>query len=535
MTSERDWPWKGQIYEVLPERQAQIPLMRNIPGLTKDEIYFLMGIVSLASANPEHRTDQQQLQKYLEANSKPLAPATIKIKVLTLFELGLFERYEIPRLKTRPAVVFQLRDIAELLHSQKLLDRESSLNRPQPSFTSRTIIPDDPTVLIEGSDEHKHAYSRKINHVILRRCSSDPAHLGKKVPIILPGYKETVFVVQRVASGIPPMDGTEDRLQQALLTMFKEHLMKIRMLHPSLQTGNIKNEWLLDMREVCRSMKLKPSSGNITVQAKRLYQLRHNTFEIHFDPAGAAAKALNLLRGEGLPEYYKDEREGTLHSLTNDRMDQFFLSMLEPIRDEIVWSVNQQSLALEDKNKEERKDTFNASSIDDRDLTHDSTGKLYRFYRVSFHPLVYQECLDDALGQLHKQPPSLLEEERVVARLLVYLAQRVIGKTRERPFEASWQDIATEIQPLQDNQKLVFQGMEKVFKAENPDWSTSEASKAALHGYIFETLIPPGKQRRRAQWKLRIWRDTNHSYTGDFGPSAVARFLSDAKKTVGLS
>lgn len=533
MTTE--WPWRGQIYEVPAPRLHQLPLLRNIPGLSEDELYFLMGIISLAAANADHRTDQTQLQAYLEANNRSLATATIKIRALTLHELGIFERYELPRPKTRPAAVFQLRDIAELLHSDKLLAREQSLNRPQPSFNGRTIVPaEDPNLLIEGSDEHKHAYSRKINHVILRRCSSDPAHLGRKIPIVLPGYKETVFVVQRVASGIPPMDGSEDRLQQALLTMFKEHLVKLRMQLPNLQMGDIKNEWLIDMREVCRSMKLRPSSGNIVVQAKRLYQLRYNTFEIHFDPEGAAAKALNLLKGDGMPEYYKDEQDGTLHKLTNDRMDQFFLSMLEPVRDDIIWSSNQQTLALEDK-RQETKESFNASSIDDRDLIYDRSGRLYRFYRVSFHPLVFQECLDDALGQLHKQPPSLLEEERVVARLLVYLAQRVIGKSRERPFEATWRDIATEIQPLQSNQKLVFQQMEKVFRAQNSDWKPGEDAGSALHGYIFETLVPAGKQRRRAQWKLRISRDTNHPYTGDTGPAAVARYLAEAKRSVGIS
>lgn len=532
MTAE--WPWNGQIYEVPQAREGQISLMRNIPGLTDDERYFLLGIVALTSSNPDRRTDQANLQAYLEANGRPLATATIKIRVLTLHEFGIFTRYELPRPKTRNAVVYQLADIAELMQSEKLLAREASFNRPAPTFNGRTIVPDEPHLLIEGSDDHKHAYSRKINHVILRRCSADPTHLGKKVPIVLPGYKETVFVTQRVASGIPPMDGTEDRLQQALLTMFKEHLIKFRVLHPDLQPSDIKNEWMLDMREVCRSMKLRPSSGNIVVQAKRLYQLRYNTFEIHFDPAGAAAKALNLLRNEGLPEFYKDEHEGTLHALSNDRIDQYFLSLLEPVRDEIVWSANQQALALEDKTKPS--DTFNGASIDDRDLIYDRNGRLYRFYRVSFHPLVFQECLDDALGQLHKQPPSLLEEERVVARLLVYLAQRVIGKTRERPFEASWGDIATEVQPLQENQKLVFQQMEKVFKTENPAWNTGEDGSliAALHGYHFETIIPPGKQRRRAQWKLKISRDQNHPYNGDTGPAAVARYLTEAKRAAGL-
>lgn len=530
-----DWPWSGQIYEVPEPRLEQLALMRNIPGLTEDERYFLLGIVSLAASNPERRTDQSKIQAYLNANNKPLAPATIKLRVLHLHDLGIFNRYEIPRPKTRNAVVFQLEDLAKLLQSEKLVAREATLNRPQAAFNGRTIVPDEPHLLLEGSDDHKHAYSRKINHVILRRCSADPTHLGKKIPIVLPGYKETVFVTQRVASGIPPMDGTEDRLQQALLTMFKEHLIKYRMLNPHLQPHDIKNEWLLDMREVCRSMKLRPSSGNIVVQAKRLYQLRYNTFEIHFDPAGAAAKALNLLRGEGLPEFFKDEREGTLHQLHNDRIDQYFLSLLEPVRDEIVWSADQQALALEDKSSQE---SVNPTSIDDRDLIYDRGGRLYRFYRVSFHPLVFQECLDDALGQLHKQPPSLLEEERVVARLLVYLAQRVIGKTRDRPFEASWGDIATELQPLQDNQKLVFQQMEKVFKAENPHWKPSDDEsgglEANLHGYIFETIIPPGKQRRRRQWKLRISRDQNHPYNGDTGPAAVARYLADARRAAGL-
>jgi|DeeseametaMP1492_FD_k123_4787_2 hypothetical protein len=528
------WPYTGQVYEVPRERAEQIPLLRHVKGLSEIEYYMILGMINLSATSDENRTDQKSLKKYLQGNDRPLADATIKLKVISLFESGVFERYEVPRPKTRPAVVYKLRDIAELVQSDTLHQRESELTKPKPAFDGRTIIPED-AVLLEGNDDHEHAYSRKVNHIIMRRCSGDPTHLGKKIPIVLPGMGETVHVIQRTASGIPPMDGSQDRLQQVLLTMFKEHLAKFRTQRPDIDASQIENEWLIDMREVCRSMKLVPSSGNILVQAKKLYQLRYNTFEIHFDPDGQAAKAFNFLAADKLKAVYHDETENTLHSLTNERIDQYFLGRLEPIRDEIVWAENQKALEFGEEKSTKQHNTF---SIDDKDLYYDATGRLFRFYRVSFHHLVFKECLNDALGQIHKQPPSILEEDRPIARHLVYLAQRIIGKFRDRPFEANWGDIAEEIQPLQDNQKLVFQGMEKVFKSElakaGETWKpqAGETQVISLHGYLFETYVPGGKQRKRAKWKLKIARDVNHPYVGNSGPAAYAAQMASIKASL---
>ena len=97
------WPYTGQVYEVPRERAEQIPLLRHVKGLSEIEYYMILGMINLSATSDENRTDQKSLKKYLQGNDRPLADATIKLKVISLFESGVFERYEVPRPKTRPA------------------------------------------------------------------------------------------------------------------------------------------------------------------------------------------------------------------------------------------------------------------------------------------------------------------------------------------------------------------------------------------------------------------------------------------------
>lgn len=536
---------RGQIYEIPEIRDVFLGLLRLIPGLTDDERYLLGAIIGIATSTADRLTDQFTVAEFIVLQGKKLSPSTVKVKILKLYELGLFTRREIKCTNRRPMVVFTLSDLNEMMTNPKLATRQQEISSQNLEPLKQSLINKDDMndELLPGNDDFKHAYSRKINHVILRRCSSDPEHLGKRIPITLPGYAETVHVIQRTASGIPPMDGSEDRLQQALLTMFKEQIKKKKIESPHILLSEIKNSWLIDLREVCKSMKLKASTGNMSVQAKRLFQLRYNTFEILFNPGGTAAAQLNL-RENNEKELYLDHKEQTLHALHSERVDQYFLSKLEPVRDEIIWGNEQSELPLLEQSS---KEPYIASEPDE--IIYDERGRLFRFYRISFHDRVFQECIDDALGQIHMQPPTLLEEERIIARLLVYLAQRIFGKSRTHPFEATWGEIAQEIQPLKEI-KLVFEGMQKVFSDdyvklfEDDKWKPARVDQddehrcvVALHGYCFETIIPKGLDKKRRQWRLRVWRDRYHDYTGDAGPAAKARALSamqEAKKLAGV-
>ena len=529
MTDENQWPWQGQVYEVPVERDSQLALIKNVPGIMDEEKYLIQGMIALSVSNEYRRTDQSSLKSYLEKNNRPASDTKIKTMVLTLHELGVFDRYEVPRAKYRPAVVFRLNDIGVLTFCEKLLQRDKELANPKLEREVSSIIPEKLGNILTGNDDRQHSYTRKANHIILRRCSSDPDFLGKKVPIPLEGMSETVQVVQRTASGIPPMDGSEDRIQQAILTMFKEDLMEFARKNPDVPVEEYKNMWTIDMRKCCRAMNLKPSSANIANHAPCLFQLRYNTFEIHFDPNGKAAQAFNL-NDPDHRQHVQDAETQVIHQLSRDRIDQFFFSFLEPLRDDIVYSPDQKSLL---PTPDVQEIPIEQRSTDD-ELIRDAKGRLYRFYRVSFHPIIFKECLDDALGQMHKQPPSMLEEGNVIARLLTYLAQRIFTKSRTTPFEATWGDIVQEIRPL-DSQKSVFARIETVFKRElekqDLQWDPHTSPTINLHGYNFRVIVPKGKKRKKESWRMLMWRDRNHPYTGDEGPAAKAR-IAEARRAI---
>lgn len=540
---------RGQVYRLDPEITYKLDAVSDLRGLTLEEKNLIVTIITLARGNPGSITDQREVADDL-ANSKskyrPLAFETIKSKILKLADLGLFSRSEAKRAKARPVVIYTLNNLRDALMSDALIARESEL-KPTKLIPLKQALADESEInLLPGRDDFKHAYSRKINHVILRRCSPDLEHLGKAVKIDLPGYGESVHVVQRTATGIPPMDGSEDRLQQALLTMFKEKVKKERIQNP---LAELKNSWVIDLRDVCKSMQLKPSTGNMAIQAKRLFQLRHNTFEIHFTSGGTAAAHLNLNGKER--EYYLDREESTVHALHSERVDQYFLAKLEPLRDEIVWGTGQAQLPLDvSAEKQKAADKRKIIDVSVEDLIYDDGGRLFRFYRISFHDIVFAECINDALGQIHMQPPTLLTEERLVARLLVYLAQRIFGKNRSNPFEATWGDIAEEIAPLR-NPKHIFEAMTRTFEQDyvplsecdkwQPDCFETEDSRSrsvvGMHGYVYQTLTPRGAEKKRRNWILRIWRDKSHPYTGDSGPAAKAialQAMTEAKSKLGL-
>jgi hypothetical protein len=543
LQQEEHWPWVGLIFEVQPHRQKQIKLLGDIDGLSDDERYFLRAICFLSSDSGYNRCDQVGIESYLAENNKKSSLSLIKKRAREFHNLELFERYETPRPNNRPAVVYALADLTKVLASpsKALLAKIEESEYETVLYGKRSLNVDDPLQFIEGQDVYPHSYTQKINHVVLRRCSRNPDYLGKKVALTLPGYGETVQVIQRTASGIPPMDGSEDRLQQALLTMFKEHIEKCKLQYPHLVKKDFKNEWILDLRQACKTMRIQPSNANIKNQAKKLYQIRHNSFEIFFNPDGKAAKQLNLINSLGeaiIPELYADEH--TLHRLEQEQADQQFLSKLEPLIDEVVWS----DLEQPDVNPKREKRDFNLlkeGDIEDfelDDLVTDANGSPYRFYRLSFFEKVYDECLDDALGQINKNPPSLLNEDRKTARLLAYLAQRICNKSRSyNPFMISWGSLAHEIQPVEETQKNVFQSLERIFKTEykapgnsEVEWSPSGDCIVNLHGFCFKTTIPNGKSRKRASWQLMMWRDPKDSYTGDNGPAAMAYARSEFKQ-----
>lgn len=488
----------GQIYELTDCPQHTMRCLAMLPGLRNNERDLLGAIITLCGNTSDARCDEADVATHFKKTTIKMSTANIKHKVVELERLNIFSRYTVPRPRTRPAIVYKLNDLDMLATSEELVRREreiSSRNKP----VKRSIVPKTENVL--KAEKFEHAYSRKLTQIILRRCSSDPDHLGKRLTVPVPGFEERVEVTQRVATGIPAMDGSEDRLKQCLLTMFKEHVRELSAKHGAEYIKNLKNTWLLDMRAVCATLHLSPSSGNIIVQSKRLYQLRYNSFEIQFDPEGEIAQGFNLII-ENYPKHHFSDYDQSLYKIKQGRIDQQFLASLEPVESEFVWS-NQQSLPL---TVEER----DVTERDWKSLIYDSTGSLYRFYQISFHPFVFEECVNDALGQLQKHPISLLLEERLCARLLTYLAERIFTETNIHSFEASWLEIANEIQPLKKSAQItnVFGQMLTIFKntyekSTGNDFDVNNSPKILLHGYNYEILIPNGATRRK-NWKLRI-------------------------------
>ena len=531
------WPWTGQIYEV-DMSQDELRLFHMVPGLSESERDLLLAIIQHAD-NDYSRTDQKTVKAHLQRRDKPCSDSLIKKNIKILSELGVFSHYTQSRPGRKPASIYSLKPIEDLISSKQLSERDQSRRNKSnlPPIEQPQITIDNPMELLEGSDQFPHAYSQKITHLILRRCSKRSDTLGEKVHIPIIGTGEAVAIRQRVASGIEPMDGSEDRTQQAMLTMFKEHLKNLKLHHPQQSIADLDNSWILDMRELCRTMGLKPSNANIEHQAKRLYQLRYNSFEIYFDPQSNVVSQFNLLpvpvNGDStaIKEVYEDREEGTLFSLDTHKHDAQFLIKLEPLQDEKIWQAEQKQMQLGDDERQLDASQVKHDSIGD---IHDQNGRLYRFYRISFNEKTFEECVSDAWEQIHQVPPSLLLEDRVIARGLAYLAQRIFRKDRHHPFELSWLDVAMEIQPL-EIERYTFEAMERLFKTEfkstedNKKWQANGECVVALHGYCYQAYVPPGKARRRRLWRLKIWRDKQHAVTGDNSPAAYAAFLN-AKK-----
>lgn len=519
----------GLIFEVPSERAEQITLLRFLKGLKEEELFFIKGVVALCLSESNNRTSLKTLTEYFENQGKKNSFNTLKVKARNLAKLNIFSTTYEPRERKRPAAIYRLNDISKLL-DQPSLSLEPISSKKKGS-RKKAVLYEQETHLL-GNKNFPITYSRKINHIIMRRCTNDETFLGKKIAIHLPGYNETVQVIQRTASGIPPMDGSEDRLQQALLTMFKQNLKHQTQLEGKQFLTTVQNSFLIDMREVCQSMQLKPSSGNIQVQAKKLYQLRFNTFEIHFDPEGIAAQSFNMLcKGDSKLEYYRNKEEKKTYQLFSDRLDQYFLKSLEPVRDQVI-SIHgeQKSLPFSEFKSKITDEDFKSG----KEYLYDHTGRLFRFYRISFHDLVFDECLDEALGQIYIQPPSLLQEDRIIARQLTYLAQRVFGKTRDNPFEITWKDLCTELQPWRVEPKPFYQALTKVYNEElsriGEQFIPEAGQKIMLHGYFFKTICSERMKRKRGQWRIRIWRDTAHPFTGD--QNKARKNINDLKKII---
>lgn len=544
---------KGLIFELPEARDSQLNLLKLIPGLSAEERYFLMTLISLCQDSPHRLTDQEAISNSLEIAGRKKSPSVIKKRASKLFELGLFSKTMVSRPRKKAAAVYSLNDLAELHDSEKLAQREHELNPEKSPIQWRPELNiEDPNALIEGQASYQHSYTRKLNHTILRRCSSNPDLLGKKIPIPLIGYDETVGVTQRTLTGIPPMNGEEDQLQQALMTMFKEHLASMKKKLPDTDISTVENSWIIDMRQVCRAMKLAVSSGNIETQAKRLFVIRYNNFEIYFDPEGEAAQQLGLNEPADDRIHYLDEENQAIHKLSKDRIEHSFLTELEPAIDEVIWHASSSQLDLlneNDNSQTQRNSKFSNSSFDEdtslNDLVRDSDGRLYRFYRISFQSRIFKECIGEILGQIHKNPPSLLTESRRFARLLTNVSQRVLGKKRFTPFVQTWYEVAQETSPCEEKIANTFASMKSLFvkefnseetktfykkylKREKPTkWSPHDDCFVCLHGYVYKTQVPDGMKAKRKGWKLIHMINPIHEYTGPKGPAAVARMLND--------
>lgn len=536
--------YSGYLFRVDPNRDYLIKLIPHLSGLREPERYYLSMLIALCQSSQNRIIDQALMLENLKRSGKKAALTTLNARALTLLRLGILERYEIPRPRSRTAVLFNFADIATLLHNRQLTSRQSQIDHKLERLTPELQLKD-PNQLLDIDENIRTAFSRKVTHIILRRCTKNPDALGKKIAIHLPGYGESVGVIQRTSSGIPAMDGSEDVTQQAILTQFKLHLAKLKT-HIPFDIQDVKNEWIVDLRLICRAQNLKPSSGNMLTLAKRLYQLRYNTFEIFFNPNGRIHKQFNFQRnGDTDADYYLDEVDNTLHRLNSDRYDQYFLSKLEPVRDEIDYRGKQLDLLPDANDSDSIEDSldFEADELDDSDfdvntLLRDENGRIYRFYRISFHDSVFKECIDDSLGQIHIQPPSMLSDSRPTARLLVYMANRILTKKRSIPFESTWQQVAEEIQPAAETLKNVFQNIEYIFRTQHKRVSKvawTPETPVKLHGYFFKTKIPPGKARKRAEWRMIMWRDPNDEFVGDNGPAATAAYLDFLKEKENLN
>lgn len=536
---------KGQQYLIPESHELSMGLIGEMPGLSKDERYLLRTIFALALKNPNRQTDEEAVANQISKASKRTAPITVRKKVLVLSQLGLFSRQEISVKGRRPIALFVLNDLMNLMDDPVLKEREHEVSENPIARIKHIVANEDDEAILQGSPQFPHSYSQKITNLILRRCSSDPDHLNVRVEIPMHGYEETLLVAQTAPAGAKPMDGSEDRLQQAILTMFKMFVKQAKILKPSLRPQEIENNFLLDMRQVCKTMKLRPSSANIEAQAKKLWQLYLNEFVFFFKKNSMAAKQLNLT-STPLSQFIVDSEAETEIQVEEQTARRRFLASVIPLS-EVTSEMRQGVLSLESQSQESRdfSEEHFMSKRDPNSDIYDNLGRLHRFYRIKFDDITFREVVEEGLRQIFMQPSSMLEEDRTIVRGLTYLSQRILRKNSNFVYQQTWGAIGLEIAKLrmEKEERYVFDQIQRFLSLDfersfandgiSTKWKPTREGQPEkeircitfAHGYCYEAFIPKGVVNRR-DWILKISRDRNNEITGDNGPAAKALALA---------
>ncbi|MFA0809283.1 hypothetical protein [Microbulbifer epialgicus] len=275
----------GSVYRVRQRHLGQLKLYSELECLTKIERKFLLGLIELCSTredtmDPETSAidvTRTELQEWLSEKSIGSGNTIIKKRSNALTEIGLFKKEKFQRPKCKPADLFILTDASEVIDAPTQV-KQFKDHRPH-----RLKLKEIKTQLIEAdsqildTSQIRLARSERLWNGVFGSCMrssrTDPRRNQHFSTIYRFGSDQIEIVTSsQTDSEICHVD--DQRTIRAIITMVCLQISERMDL-----SKEIKNEFYIDIVDLCRIMGLDGSGANrdtVRDSMKRLYSTNFN-------------------------------------------------------------------------------------------------------------------------------------------------------------------------------------------------------------------------------------------------------------------
>lgn len=439
---------------------------RKLNNSERDEVFYLIDIEQLRAAT--NLSDKRKVG---------LSKASLATRLNRLQEMGIFNR-EIIKVPSKNGRLYQytLQPLDTILDTP--LPQSSVITKPPKvrnkdyyqklKLKDEELLEADAQLLIYPG-KLGHAYSERLLNNVFFACGRQSVRDSRTdlIETFYPFQGELVKITATSGGNTDIYSLDDQNTVLAVITMVI-YTNKERM-----ELGRkITNEYFLDIVDLCKICGLSSDGANRTTFRKSLDRLYFTNLNVVCPPHSKFAEFFGL-----------DSTTDNGERFSPDNLDFRFL-----------WSRD------------------SVAEIED-DLTGD---RLPRKYRISLHPLIFTQLLDQDVWNTFVINPSLLKNRLKMITHLYFFASRLIARDPTRifsfPIKAVQKQIMPAIQRYQTWQTALLNECSKFAEKTNQTWIKDGENTLDIYGYFIK--VAPHYAHG---YKLTFWFNQDDPILGKDG------------------
>lgn len=465
---------QGSLYKI---KKSQLSLMRgysDLHFLSSAENKFLMGLMELCQSQvyttPEPEAlnsvdvSRGQLISWLKDKNVGSSPTIVKRRSQDFVNYGLFSKGSLSRPGTPPIDVFSLNDLGDVIalnpDTSEFADHRPHRNKLK-DMRNQLVIAD--AQILDRNLHVQYARSERLWNGVFGSCMRTSFKDGRKTDPFTTTYqfgKDPIDIVTSAQSDSEIAHVNDLRTIRAIMT-----LVCISVKNQTDNNLDVKNEFFIDIVDLCMLMGLDGSGSNRNTIRKSMDRLYSTNFHIKLDSSSEG--------GQDFIDFFG-------FNVGTDDFNCRFLTEMDSSLDR----------------------EFGGGVV-----------RHPRWYRIVLHSKSFQDLLNPNAHTTFIDNKDILRLSSGLLHLFYSWVSRRCGRHGHVKATVSIQNLQRQLLPgrRDDNFRANFVGQLKDYTIKSGgEWVSGEANRTSLFGYKIQIQPHP-----TTFYEISCWRDKKDRVVGD--------------------